>query len=321
MFHYNPIPLNNSTISLFPKIETLYLYNFTDTIYPNYKNYLFNYNMTSSKAIELKNSFPNSQFKHVEHNIFSYPIPDIVTDVKVTDKLFNYYGLSITLPLHFKQFSFNLTAKHSSFISLEFKMKTKPIIYSPVPIWFKGYLTDSGIKCPNIWLDKFSLNNYDDLSQTVSIYPLTFSSISYPPTLNFSTSLTSLEKCAFANCSSLTTLKIPSSILSIGDRCFYNCTQLKLISLSSSVISLGRLCFACCCSLSEVNIPHDIHSIYEGTFYNCVSLRNLNLPDSLRVIETNAFRQCTNLTILLPKSVKYFAPNAFEGCAEVLTQE
>ena len=66
----------------------------------------------------------------------------------------------------------------------------------------------------------------------------------------------------------------------------------------------------------RVVIPADTTVIEEQAFYGDGSVTDVDLPEGLRRIETKAFANTGLSSVTLPRSLEYFAQDAFDGCPE-----
>ena len=69
-------------------------------------------------------------------------------------------------------------------------------------------------------------------------------------------------------------------------------------------------------SAETLTIPEQTTEIQAYAFYEDVSVQEVVLPEGLLTIGEKAFARTKITQILLPKSIQYFAPDAFEGCPE-----
>ena len=67
-------------------------------------------------------------------------------------------------------------------------------------------------------------------------------------------------------------------------------------------------------------LPDDLEVIEDNAFYGDTSLWEVRLPSGLRSIGSRAFADSSVKKISFPSSIEYIAPDAFDGCHEVLAQ-
>ena len=145
---------------------------------------------------------------------------------------------------------------------------------------------------------------------------------------------------AFRNCKRLTSISIPNVVTSIGEKAFYGCTGLTSITIPSSVTSIGLRAFQNCTSLASITIPNSLASIGGEAFDNTAWYKKQpdgllylgkvaykykgNMPKNTSItieegtlgIGGAAFIYCSNLiSISIPNSVTYIAPDVFYGCS------
>ena len=106
--------------------------------------------------------------------------------------------------------------------------------------------------------------------------------------------------------------KVPYGVTVIGESAFFGMNTLEEITFSSTVRTLSRSSFAGCIGLKEVELPLGVEVIPEDCFADCTSLQMLNLPNTVRVIKDRAFARCPLQDVVIPDSVEYISPSAFD---------
>ena len=107
--------------------------------------------------------------------------------------------------------------------------------------------------------------------------------------------------------------KIPLGVTTIGASAFCGLSSLQKVTFARTVHILSRCCFADCIGLEEVELPLGVEVVPEDCFAGCVSLRKLILPNTVRVIKHRAFAGCPLLDVIIPDSVEYISPSAFDN--------
>lgn len=68
--------------------------------------------------------------------------------------------------------------------------------------------------------------------------------------------------------------------------------------------------------MKSINIPETLFGISEYMFYDAYDLKKVELPNTITCIMSHAFYGCEYLHIIIPPSVSYIAPDAFDQCNE-----
>lgn len=106
--------------------------------------------------------------------------------------------------------------------------------------------------------------------------------------------------------------KIPLGVTTIGESAFCGLSSLQKVTFARTVHILSRSCFSGCIGLEEVNLPLGVEVIPEDCFAGCVSLHKLAIPNTVRVIKDRAFAGCPLKEVVIPESVEYISPSAFD---------
>lgn len=112
---------------------------------------------------------------------------------------------------------------------------------------------------------------------------------------------------AFANCSQLTSIEFPSSITTIEWNAFQNCTGLKTITVPSNVSFIATQAFSDCTNLKEAYIDATVH---DETFLNCTSLEFVEFGPTTAYVLKNCFTNCPALKYI---SVNREMPPSTDG--------
>ena len=114
----------------------------------------------------------------------------------------------------------------------------------------------------------------------------------------------------------ITKLIFPEGYTVIADEAFnnnYGFTWLHALVFPSTLKTIGKKAFSQKQSLTEVTFPEDLDKIDDAAFANS-PLRNLKFNSKLRFIGNAAFSYSsaiTEETLIIPASVKYIGPSAF----------
>lgn len=128
-------------------------------------------------------------------------------------------------------------------------------------------------------------------------------------------SLRTIPDSAFDGCISLDNVTLPPNIIYIGDDAFCACQSLKELCIPPSISIIGFSAFRRS-GLKSINIPETLFGISEYMFFEAYDLKKVKLPNTITCIMSHAFYGCENLHIIIPPSVSYIAPNAFDQCNE-----
>jgi hypothetical protein len=135
---------------------------------------------------------------------------------------------------------------------------------------------------------------------------------------------------AFMNCNTLTELSLPDSVVIIGDEAFRNCSSLTSITISKSVTEIGSDAFLGCSAVESIvveegNTRYDsrnncnaiIDKYYTGSADLVQGCKNSTIPEGVTSIKGKAFMGCRLTSIVIPKTVEFFARGAFLYCNEL----
>ncbi|KAL7712942.1 Leucine rich repeat containing protein BspA family protein [Entamoeba marina] len=248
---FNPIPI--TSLKLFPKIQTQYLYSKKNKWIKGIKLHEICYEIDYKQYLRYKEN--NVKCYHVNYtkqnreNSKNYLIPKGV----------NILG-------------------HSCFNCCNLKQITIP-----------NYITS--IK-PNCFWSCQALEDVVLSSGLTSIAKYCFSYCESLTSISVPQSIQSMQDSCFYNCSSLQTINIPDSVTSIDNFSFSSCTSLQSIALSSSLQTLPYGLFNNCFSLTKIEIPPKLTSIGGICFSNCYNLISVTFPTSIVSFGYKCFQNC-----------------------------
>ena len=156
-----------------------------------------------------------------------------------------------------------------------------------------------------------SLTSIEIPNSVTSIGYATFSDCRSLTSIVIPDSVTDIRNSAFYGCSSLTSIEIPNSVTSIESSAFFECSSLTSINIGNSVTSIGYMAFSNCSSLTSIEIPNSVKCIGIDAFAGCSNLINVTLGNSVDTIDGMAFWGCNIKNLIIPKSVRYIAEDAF----------
>ncbi|KAL7722261.1 Leucine rich repeat containing protein BspA family protein [Entamoeba marina] len=275
---YNPISI--TSIKLFPKIQTQYLYSrrdkFIDGIERHEIWYIVNYNeYLSFKNNNIKCHF--IKYLKQKENEFGNTIPNGV----------NIIGFSCFSGTNIKSIVIpNVVTSIENYAFCECSFLENIILSTRVKILDIGCFSGC-----------ISLINFQIPSTIISI-----------------------KNNCFVNCSNLQTISIPNSVTMLGNNCFNSCISLQSIILPSSIIMLKKFTFNCCFSLSNIVFPTTITSFGSCCFKQCSSLTTINLPFSLLKLGKLCFSYCSNLVSVKGVNELIIGDGCFNSCPKLRIQ-
>ncbi|KAL7715429.1 hypothetical protein QTN25_007051 [Entamoeba marina] len=228
---YNPISV--TSLKLFPKIQTQYLYNENDTKINGMDNYEMWYEVDYNVFLKyIDNNIKCHHIIYTQLNRWKYgdAIPNGVN--KLGDHCYFYYSGFKTLEIQS-----SITSIGSDCFSDCYDLKSLTIL---------KFVTFIGYNC---------FKNCTSLT-----------SITLPHTL------LKLDCATFYNCKSLSNIYLPTTLTSLGSNCFEKCTSLNSITLPPLLKIMGNRCFLDCSNLTTINEINGI-SIGERCFENCHKLK------------------------------------------------
>ncbi|KAL7714758.1 Leucine rich repeat containing protein BspA family protein [Entamoeba marina] len=230
---YNPIPI--TSLKLFPKMQTQYLYDESDTKIEGIDKYEIWYNVDYDQYLKFnEDNIKCRQITFTYKNVSKYG-NEIPVGVNILgDSCYEWGDLeSITIPTTItliEKNCFNCCADLERVI---------------LPSTLKHISTFCFYQC-------FSLT-----------------SITIP------SSVTSIGVESFGYCLLLEKIEIPDSVQIINSSCFDCCAKLQSIKLSTTLIELQNNVFEECGRLSSIELPKSLTSIGNFCFKNCISLNKV----------------------------------------------
>ena len=129
-------------------------------------------------------------------------------------------------------------------------------------------------------------------------------------------SVTGVAAFGLENNTSIKTIDFMSApnLTEIGKYAFSGCISMESVLVPDSITDVDVSAFRGCSGLKDVVFYGNKNIVPVECFYNCTSLSNVRLSAYLVSVQSKAFANCTSLKYLeLYDSVKYIAPNAFDG--------
>ena len=165
-------------------------------------------------------------------------------------------------------------------------------------------------------------------------------SVMTPSSVNTTSTLIGIDRCAFGHCTSLQSIKLPEGITYIRQNAFRDCTSLTTIELPNTLKEIGSTAFRCCKSIHLIDLPFSVIKIGFGAFYHCENLISVCIRSSSRSRSRSSLSNDDNddITICtrndnevsslfssssslfsssLPTTLKIY-PAAFRGCKNLV---
>ncbi|KAL7715542.1 Leucine rich repeat containing protein BspA family protein [Entamoeba marina] len=214
---FNPIPI--TSLKLFPKIQTQYLYHRGNKRVKGIDNYEMWYEINYTNYLKYKKD--NVKFHYV---VYSH---------KDRKRYFNG-----TLDDGVNILGYNCFSQYFLLTSINLPSTIKAI---------HAYC----------FYDCWSLKSINLPSTIKSLSGGCFLNCSSLENINLPSHITSLGKYCFCGCESISLINLPSLLKSIGESCFKRCYSLKSIDLPSKITSIGDNCFSECSDLKWITVEKD----------------------------------------------------------------
>ena len=308
-FRFNPIRISSTT--LFPLMETQYLYTPYEKKLDDIDRFRHIYYLNYTKYLELKKEIIQNkeyhEFPYIEYdkndrkiqygNDYNeeIEIPSIVK--RVGKEVFSDYEYSVHFPPNVLELGEYCCLKCS--------------VYS---LTIPPTITKIGDGC------FASMTNMKEifLPETIQELPVDcFEKCESLKELTIPSTVTRIMKSCFNNCG-LTSIEIPDSVKIIERNAFFRCSNLETVSLSSSIDFLDKATFAVCKKLQSITIPYTVTRIESQCFRKCKQLTQLQLPTNVQFIGYENFMDCISLTsITIPSSIIHIGLDVFRNCSNL----
>ncbi|KAL7712931.1 hypothetical protein QTN25_009415 [Entamoeba marina] len=254
---YNPIPI--TSLKLFPKIQTQYLYTKSDIKIEGIDSYEKWYEVNYDELFNTQEE--NTKYHHII----------------CTSSVREYYGDTIPKEVN---------------ILGDFCFDSANIRTITIPNQVTSLRKCCFCVCSELTNVVLS-SHLTSINYYCFGYCYSIASITLPQ------SLVSIHNFAFTCCSSLKAIEIPDSVTEVGIGVFQKCQSLQSIKLPSSLVKLNNFTFSECQSLKDITLPTDLTYIGEYCFCGCLSLTTITLPITLKQIGYKGFCGCENLVTLV----------------------
>ncbi|ELP94883.1 hypothetical protein EIN_249170 [Entamoeba invadens IP1] len=319
-FRYNPISVKTKT--LFPCMETQYLYTLEDQKIPNLFAYYYYYTISYSKAFFLLSKSLTKTLqkfrcvKYTETDLSKFGIHPLVEKITHdTERNERIQIKAIASNLFEKSFLVTVGDKSVQQRKLhqggDMTIGTQEEIQTHCYITLPDSIQEYGKDC---FFNSTSLTSVHISNNTTTLQEGVFRGCVALVNVTLSTNMTSLENSLFSGCSKLRNIELPLYINKIGENAFSHCKSLTSISIPKSVSSIGQFAFCSCENLETINL-NMLERITAFCFSECFNLSSVVLPTSVIEIETAAFKRCSAITRLkLTKSITKFGDSCFYLC-------
>ncbi|KAL7714050.1 Leucine rich repeat containing protein BspA family protein [Entamoeba marina] len=286
---YNPIPI--TSLKLFPKIQTQYLYYEYEKMIDGIDNYEIWYEVDYSKYLDYEHDNIKCRY------------------VKFTSKNKQEYGPYIPEGV-------TMLAEYGFTGSFD---------RSPDTVTIPNYVTSIGKGC---FFGCSELKSIQLPNNLTILNDSCFSDCCSLKTINIESKIQSIGNDCFNNCSQLQTITIPSSVTKIGIDCFVKCESLTNLQLNTNTnIFSFRVSYHDSILYKQHGIDCTNVILTRNDVRNCKSELNTKqnkinykIPNGINHIHSNAFSfyDKSIQTIEIPTTVTSLGGNCFEFCKQIL---
>lgn len=138
--------------------------------------------------------------------------------------------------------------------------------------------------------------------------------------VNFPSTLTTLEENAFSYSDNITSIKLPDTVTNVGKAAFSEMDRLASLSLPETMTEIPERLAASSERLAKISIPAATEVIGKQAFANCTKLATVNFAKKdaqIKVIGDGAFAGAGVGKIALPESLTTIGKEAFQGCEKL----
>ena len=138
--------------------------------------------------------------------------------------------------------------------------------------------------------------------------------------IEFPSTLTTIETAAFINCLQLESIVLPDSVNVVGSNAFAGCFNMKTAVLSASLTEIPSMLFYGS-GLESVTIPEGVRIIGDNAFSG-TRIREIRIPTTVEMIGIDVFSNCTRLeSIEVADDNKHYCSedgNLYDEACEIL---
>ncbi|ELP89291.1 hypothetical protein EIN_488130 [Entamoeba invadens IP1] len=239
-FHFNPIPLAKKTRALFPKLETLHLYDASSEKFDDedffskifwyqvdYQTYKIFMKANDSKPVKTKNSellFMNVKYTTKDQKKFGIDIPPVVT--LLGEECFSYCDTLTSVVL---SNSVKSIGRQCFFHCVNLLNAKLPESVSSIGFGAFSYC----YKLSEITMPRYmkSIGNY------------CFDGCKELKKITIPNGVEVIHKKCFNNCKSLREINIPQGLKELEEGAFYGCKEITNLGFVTKVIKFGKGCF------------------------------------------------------------------------------
>lgn len=138
--------------------------------------------------------------------------------------------------------------------------------------------------------------------------------------VNFPSTLTTLEENAFSYSDNITSIKLPETVTNVGKGAFAEMGRLGSLSLPENMVEIPERLAAASERLAKISIPAATETIGKQAFAGCTKLATVSFAKKdaqIKVIGDGAFAGSGLSKIALPESLTTIGKEAFQGCEKL----
>lgn len=135
--------------------------------------------------------------------------------------------------------------------------------------------------------------------------------------VNFPSTLTTLEENAFSYSDYIASIKLPETVTNVGKAAFSEMDKLTSLTLPENMVEIPERLAAASERLAKITIPAATETIGKQAFAGCLKLATVTFAKKdaqIKVIGDGAFAGSGLSKIALPESLTTIGKEAFQGC-------
>lgn len=138
--------------------------------------------------------------------------------------------------------------------------------------------------------------------------------------VNFPSTLTTLEENAFSYSDNIASIKLPDTVTNVGKAAFSEMNRLTSLTLPENMVEIPERLAAASERLAKITIPAATETIGKQAFAGCTKLATVNFAKKdaqIKVIGDGAFAGAGVGKIALPEGLNTIGKEAFQGCEKL----
>lgn len=155
------------------------------------------------------------------------------------------------------------------------------------------------------------LQSVIDLPNAVTIGEMAFDDCKSIKSIELGNSLKTIGSSAFSGSCDYKVLELPDSLEYIGKYAFSDGYALEEVKCGSGLKYIGDYAFEGNSLLRKVTLNEGLAELGKGAFEHCYLLNEVNIPTTLTEIKEDTFYHTCIKSLVLPKSIKSVAENAY----------